>query len=159
MCTYTITDVVRRNHNFVMASLILHDKKCTPDLWIFIKNDESISLSHHWCEHEMYISKNIHNYLILLFNATFNNISVISWRSVLLAEETVEPEENRLPQTDKLYHIMLYRVHFATSETRTHNCKHWVHTIRSRPRPTFNKIKSLTVIYRLVCTLLKSMRI
>jgi hypothetical protein len=89
--------------------------------------DESISLSHHWCEHEMYISKNIHNYLMLLFNATFNNISVISWRSVLLAEETVEPEENYLPQTDKLYHIMLYRVHFATSETRTHNCKHWVH--------------------------------
>jgi hypothetical protein len=75
----------------------------------------------------MYISKNIHNYLMLLFYATFNNISVISWRSVLLAEETVEPEENYLPQTDKLYHIMLYRVHFATSETRTHNCKHWVH--------------------------------
>ena len=33
---------------------------------------------------------------MLLFNATFNNISVISWRSVLLAEETVEPEENHL---------------------------------------------------------------
>jgi hypothetical protein len=36
-----MTDVVRRNHHFVMASLILHDKKiiwtCTPDLSIFIK--------------------------------------------------------------------------------------------------------------------------
>jgi hypothetical protein len=27
---------------------------------------------------------------VLVFNATFNNISVISWRSVLLVEETGE---------------------------------------------------------------------
>ena len=43
---------------------------------------------------------------IIVFNATFNNISVISWRSVLLVEETGLPGEN-LPQvTDKLYHII-----------------------------------------------------
>jgi hypothetical protein len=30
----------------------------------------------------------------MVFNATFNNISVISWRSVLLVEETGVPEEN-----------------------------------------------------------------
>ena len=29
-----------------------------------------------------------------VLNATFNNISVISWRSVLLVEETGEPREN-----------------------------------------------------------------
>ena len=40
----------------------------------------------------------------MVFNATFNNISVISWRSVLLVEKTTD-----LPQvTDNLYHIMLY---------------------------------------------------
>jgi hypothetical protein len=30
----------------------------------------------------------------MVFNATFNNISVISWWSVLLVEETGVPEEN-----------------------------------------------------------------
>jgi hypothetical protein len=30
----------------------------------------------------------------MMFNATFNNISNISWRSVLLVEETGVPEEN-----------------------------------------------------------------
>jgi hypothetical protein len=48
----------------------------------------------------------------IVFNATFNNISVILWRSVLLVEETGIFEENYdLSQvTDKLDHIMLYRV-------------------------------------------------
>jgi hypothetical protein len=31
---------------------------------------------------------------LMVFNATFNNISVISWRSVLLLEETGGPREN-----------------------------------------------------------------
>jgi hypothetical protein len=34
---------------------------------------------------------------LMLFNATFNNISVISWRSDLLVEETGLPEENHRP--------------------------------------------------------------
>jgi len=33
----------------------------------------------------------------MIFNATFNNISVILWRSVLLVEETGVPVENHQP--------------------------------------------------------------
>jgi len=34
---------------------------------------------------------------LLVFNVTFNNISVISWRSALLMEETGGPGENPRP--------------------------------------------------------------
>ena len=35
----------------------------------------------------------------VVFNATFNTISVISWRSVLLVEETRGPWKNHRPAT------------------------------------------------------------
>ena len=47
-----------------------------------------------------------------MFNATVNNISVISWWSVLLVEETGVPGEILSQVTEKLYHIM-YRTHLA----------------------------------------------
>jgi hypothetical protein len=34
---------------------------------------------------------------LMVFNATFNNISVISWQSVLLMDETGGPGENYQP--------------------------------------------------------------
>jgi hypothetical protein len=51
----------------------------------------------------------------MVFNVTFNNILVISWRSVLLMEETgVSRENHDMSQvTDKFYHMLLYPVHFV----------------------------------------------
>ena len=35
--------------------------------------------------------------VVMVFNATFNNISAISWWSVLLVDETGVPRENHRP--------------------------------------------------------------
>ena len=78
----------------------------------------------------------------MVFNVTFNNISVISWRSVLLVEETTDLSQ----VTDKLYHIMLYTSPWSRFKLTTSvvigtdcigSCKSNYHTITATTDPFF----------------------
>jgi len=53
----------------------------------------------------------------MVFNATFNNISVISWRLVLLVEETGVPGENYRPAASHWQTLS----HNAVSSTPRHS--------------------------------------
>jgi hypothetical protein len=53
-----------------------------------------------------------------VLNATFNNISVISWRAVLLVEETGVPGENPRPAASQ-WQTMLYTVPWSEFELTT----------------------------------------
>ena len=89
---------------------------------------------------------------VMMFNATFNNISVtgISWLSVLLVEETGVPGENHWPVTDKLNPIMLHWVHlnmngFKLTTLGTDymgSCKSNYHTIMTAP--SLNSIANIS---------------
>ena len=84
---------------------------------------------------------------LMVFYATFNNISAISWRSVLLVEETGGPAKKTTDisqVTDKLYHIMLYTSPWSRFELTTSvvigtdytgSCKSNCHTITTTAAP------------------------
>ena len=61
----------------------------------------------------------------MMFNATFNNISAVSWQSILLiGGGTGVPEQNHRSVAchwQTLSHTV-DRVHFIMSGIRTHNC-------------------------------------
>ena len=57
----------------------------------------------------------------MVFNATFNNISVISWWSVLLVEETGVPVENHRPVASHCQTLSHNVVHLSLIEIRAHN--------------------------------------
>jgi len=58
---------------------------------------------------------------LMVFNAIFNNISVIPWWSVLLVEETGGPGENHRPVASHWQTLSHNVVHLAVIEIRTHN--------------------------------------
>jgi len=57
----------------------------------------------------------------MVFDATFNNISVISWLSVLLIEEIGGPGQKHQPVASHRQTLSHNGLHFAQIEIRTHN--------------------------------------
>jgi hypothetical protein len=57
----------------------------------------------------------------MVFSAICNNISAISWRSVLLVKETGGPRVNHRPVASHWQSLSHNVVHFALIEIRTHN--------------------------------------
>jgi hypothetical protein len=66
---------------------------------------------------------------LMVLNATFNNISAISWRSVLLVEETRGPGESHRAVVSHWQTLSHNVVHVALIEIRTHNSvdRHLLH--------------------------------
>ena len=72
---------------------------------------------------------------VMVFNATFNNISLISWPSVLFVKETGVPEKKTtdlLQVIDKLFLIILCRVQLAMSQIRSHTVFGYIHAITTK---------------------------
>jgi hypothetical protein len=69
---------------------------------------------------------------VMVFNTIFNKISVISWRSVYLVEETGVPGENHWPAASH-WQALSHNLVSSTprlSKIRTHNVsgdRHWLH--------------------------------
>ena len=84
---------------------------------------------------------------LLVINATFNNISAISWRSVLLLEETGGLGENHRPLASHWQTLSHNVVHLALIKIRTHNTsddRHWLNSYIDSCESNYHTITETT---------------
>ena len=101
-------------------------------------------LDHNWWEPSFLVILARIQYLlvdrvrVIMFNATFNNISVISWRSALLVEKTEVPGENHRPASHwkPLSHNVVSSTTLVVISTNcTYSCISNFHTITTTTSP------------------------
>ena len=118
----SVLDCFRQcNDNKSCLSISYHGGTHTCFLYSSFNLNKTGKSEEGWCS---YSRGNIYVCLficLIMLNATFNNISVISWRSVLLLEETGVPGENHRPVTSHFQTLSHNVVHLALIEIRTHN--------------------------------------
>jgi hypothetical protein len=86
---------------------------------------------------------------LIVFNATFNNISVISWWSFLLVEKTVGLGKNHRLVASHWQTLSHNVVHLALIEIRIHNIngdRHWLRYLSIRNKSMYNTRISLDFI-------------
>ena len=99
--------------------------------WKHINNFESLIFkisqpnSHYTRSTKLFQSLSLMFVCLMVFNATFKNISVISWRSVLLVEETEGPGGNHRPVASHWQTLSHNGVHLALIEIQTHKHQWW----------------------------------
>jgi hypothetical protein len=82
---YKYREQVIISHHWKIIILILLKSKYIKRLILECRNSWAQIKAEHFCKEKV---------CLMVFNATFNNISAISWQSVLLLEETEGPREN-----------------------------------------------------------------
>jgi hypothetical protein len=109
------------NVNLIQPYVVIFELLAAGQWFLSITPDSSINKTNTQEINCHFMESGIVFVCLMVFNVTFNNISAISWQTVLLLEETEGPRENHdLSQvTDKLFHIILYTLPWSRFELTT----------------------------------------
>ena len=108
-----------------------HWAVCTPHTLI-VQSGEAVKTNSYKDSNKLFISTHLIGSGVMVFNATFNNISVILWSSIFLVEETGVLRENYRPVVSH-WQTLSHNVVSSTPRLNriwTHNVSgdmHWLH--------------------------------